>query len=375
MEVTVQSLYIRVGRCVSVQSIPRGTTIKPFVSIIIVNMNGRADLERCLPTVLKQTYPCYEVVVVDNDSTDGSAPYVAEHFPDVRLIASSTNLGYTGGNNLGFAQSSSTYLAVLNPDTQVDPDWLSELIDALEADPNAALATSKILLMDQPWLINACGNMISVAGLTFCRGVGEPATRYMQLETISAISGAAFVARRSMLDEIGWFDEHFFAYLEETDLSLRAMLAGYKSLYVPTSKVYHRYTFRFSERKSFDLEKNRLYMFAKIFRWRTLLALSPILFFAELLIWAYMLMKGPRFLRQKWRSYGWLWHNRNVIRAAHAQTQQLRRVTDRYIIDRLAPNLFFDQMIQAQVAKVLQFVTTPILSGLTKVSLRLVDEK
>jgi GT2 family glycosyltransferase len=337
-------------------------------------MNGRADLERSIPAVLKQTYPCYEVIVVDNDSTDGSTEYVAQHFPEVRLIASGANLGYTGGNNLGFAQSESAYLAVLNPDTAVEPDWLSELVGALEADANAGLATSKILLMDQPWLINACGNMISVAGLTFCRGVGQPATRFMQPEIISAVSGAAFVIRRSILDEIGWFDENFFAYLEETDLSLRAMLAGYSCLYVPTSRMYHRYSFRFSERKCFDLEKNRLYMFAKIFRRRTLLAISPVLLFAELLIWAYMLMKGPRFLRQKWRSYGWLWRNRTIIRAEHVRTQQLRRVSDRYILERLVPNLFFDQMIQAQYAKLLQLVTTPILSGLTRVSLHLVDE-
>ncbi len=337
-------------------------------------MNGRDDLGRCLPAASNQTYPHYEVVVVDNASTDGSAEFIVEHFPKVRLIESGANLGYTGGNNLGFAQTESTYLAILNPDTVVEPDWLSELVAALEADPTAGLATSKILLMDRPWLLNTCGNMISVAGLTFCRGVGQPATRYMQPETVSAVSGAAFLARRATLDEIGVFDEQFFAYLEETDLSLRAMLAGYTCLFVPTSKVHHRYSFRFSERKCFDLEKNRLYMFAKIFQRRTLLALSPLLLFTELLIWCYMMMKGPRFLRQKLRSYGWLWRNRAMIRAAHNQTQRLRRVPDRYILQRLAPNLFFDQMIEGHYAKLLQMITTPILSGLTRFSLRVIHD-
>lgn len=336
-------------------------------------MNSREDLERCLPTVLAQTYPSYEVVVVDNASTDGSAAFVAEQFPAVRVIESGANLGYTGGNNLGVRETDSAYVAVLNPDTEVEPDWLSALVAALEAHPESALATSKILLMDQPWLINTCGNVVSIAGLTFCRGVNTPATYYQQLEAVPAVSGAAFVARRSALDQIGWFDEAFFAYLEETDLSLRAMLAGYTTLFVPTSRVRHRYTFRFGERKCFDLEKNRLYMFAKLFKPRTLLALSPILLFAELLIWAYMVMKGPRFARQKARSYGWLWRNRQQIRAAHHATQQLRRVPDSAILHRLAPNLFFDQMIDAQYARLLQFVTTPILSGLRQVSLRLAD--
>jgi GT2 family glycosyltransferase len=348
-----------------------GTTIKPFASIIVVNMNGRTDLARCLPAALAQTYPSYEVVVVDNDSTDGSAEYVAEHFPAVRLIRSGANLGFTGGNNLGFRHTTGEYVALLNPDTEADPGWLAALVDALQRDERAGLATSKILLMDQPWLINTCGNIISVAGLTFCRGVNMPATRFNEPETVPSVSGAAFAIKRDVLDEIGWFDEAFFAYLEETDLSLRAMLAGYTCLYVPTSVVRHRYAFRFNERKCFDLEKNRLYMFAKILRPRTLLALGPVLLFAELLIWAYMVMKGPRFVRQKWRSYGWLWRNRALIRAAHARTQAIRRVPDQSILEQLAPNLFFEQMIQAHYARLLQNITTPILRGLTRASLRL----
>jgi GT2 family glycosyltransferase len=344
----------------------------PRVSVIIVNTNELHHLRKCLPAVTRQSYPDYEVIVVDNASTDGSLEFIEREFPAVRIVRSSTNIGYTGANNLGFQASNAAYLAVLNPDTEVDEDWLGELVGALEARPDVGLATSKILLMDQPDVINACGNVISVAGLTFCRGIGRPANEFSRVEEVPAVSGAAFLIRRSTLQEIGPFDADFFIYLEETDLSLRALLAGYKCLYVPTSKLYHKYIFKFSERKCFDIEKNRYYMLAKSFRFRTLLLISPILLFAELLIWGFMLTKGPRYVWQKLRSYAWLWHNRSKIRAAHAATQKIRRISDRALFLQLAPRLQFEQTAPGLQAQLLHLATTPVLSGLAKVSTKLI---
>src|SRR5262245_30806195 len=104
--------------------------IRPLVSVIIVNTNELHHLRRCLPAITRQSYPCYEVLVVDNASSDGSIGYIKEHFPEVQVIESATNLGYAGANNLGFKSAQGLYCAVLNPDTEADHNWLGELIKA-----------------------------------------------------------------------------------------------------------------------------------------------------------------------------------------------------------------------------------------------------
>src|SRR5262245_42386395 len=122
------------------ETVQRGAN--PLVSVIIVNTNELHHLTRCLPSVASQTYPNYEVLLVDNASSDGSIAYVQQHFPSVRIVRNPGDLSYPGGNNLGFKVANGTYFAVLNPDTEVDSHWLSELVQALEANPGAGLATS-----------------------------------------------------------------------------------------------------------------------------------------------------------------------------------------------------------------------------------------
>jgi GT2 family glycosyltransferase len=350
----------------------RDQTNVPLVSVIIVNTNELHHLIRCLPTVRQQSYPNVEVLIVDNQSTDGSVEYIRSHYPEMRVIESKVNLGYPGANNLGFEMANGEFFAVLNPDTMVDRDWLIELVVALEAHPRAGLATSKVLLMDDHSKINACGNVVSVAGLTFCRGVGEPSTAFSQQEEVLAVSGAAFLIRRSTIDAIGPFDAGFVAYLEETELSLRARLAGINSLFVPASHAYHHYSFRFGEKKCFHIEKNRYYMLLKLFQLRTLLLLAPILLFSELLVWSYMLMKGRRYLYQKWLSYRWLWQHRATIRASRISTQNLRLVSDRELLQLCVPHFMFHQMVQRRFASVLDSLTRPVLSGLSNLVLRFV---
>jgi len=330
-------------------------------SVIIVNTNELHHLKRCLPSIFRQRYPDYEVLVVDNASTDGSVEYVAREFPQVRIIRNETNLGYAGANNVGFKHAAGDYIAVLNPDTQVEPDWLKELVIALQADPWAGLATPKILMMDDPGRINTCGNEITFTGLTFCRGLDQLAEKYDQLEVVSAVSGAAFVIKRSVLEQIGGFDESFFIYYEDTDLSLRAMLAGYTCLYVPTSVVYHQYAVRFSPRKYFLLERNRYFSLLKTLRWRTLIVLLPMLLLSELLAWGYALLRGPEHVRSKLRSYVWLIGNRQQILEARSRVQALRRVDDRVLLGRFSHRLTFTQLTNPWMATMLEKIFTPLL--------------
>ncbi len=340
--------------CVSEALLPR-------VSIVVVNTNELHHLEHLLPSLFAQDYPDYEVLIVDNGSTDNSLNYVTENFPEARIICNQRNLGYAGANNAGFSSASGQYIAVLNPDTRVEPGWLREIIMALESDSEAALATPKILLMDNPQKINACGNQITFSGLTVCRGLDEPAHHYPTQEIVSAVSGAAFVVRKSVLDRIGGFDERFFIYYEETDLCLRAMLAGYHCLYVPRAVVYHHYSFRFGACKAFWQERNRYFALLKTFDWRTFVVLSPTLALGEAIAWGYAILHGREHIISKVRAYGWIVSHRREIKDARRQTQLLRTTKDRAILARLNHRINFAQTASPLIASFLDRVVNPLL--------------
>ena len=188
-------------------------------SVIIVSYNSREDLKRCLPSLLPSLGAQDEVIVVDNASSDGSAGWLAQSYPQIHLVNSPDNLGFAGGNNLGAHYANGRYLAFLNPDTVVEPGWLEALIAALESHPEAGLATSKILLLSDPERINTCGNDVHISGITLCRGMGLLRQSFSSQEEVSAASGAAFVIRKDVFEALDGFDERFFMYMEDTDLS------------------------------------------------------------------------------------------------------------------------------------------------------------
>jgi GT2 family glycosyltransferase len=338
----------------------RDSAIPPRVSIILVNTNELHHLKPCLHSIFQQTYPNFEVLLVDNASTDGSLEYVREAYPSVKIIQNTTNLGYAGANNVGFKHANGELVAVLNPDTRVNPDWLIELVPLMQAQ-QIGLATPKILLFDQPNLINTCGNQVTFSGLTFCRGLAQARQCYPVPEIVSAVSGAAFVIQKSLLDQIGGFDERFFLYYEETDLSLRAALAGYSCLYVPAAIVYHQYTFKFSPQKAFYQERNRLFCLLKTFRWRTLLALLPSLLVAEIVAWGYACLHGPGHLVQKFCTYTWLIANRSQVLAARRTVQALRRVSDRAILEHFDCRLNFTWTTRPWLATLLDLTINPLM--------------
>lgn len=337
------------------------TVALPLVSIILVGHNSLSDLQRCLPTLARQRYDQCEILFVDNASTDGSVDYVMREFPNAKIIHNSINRGYAGANNVGFQQARGEYIAVLNPDTEVHADWLREMVLALQAHPSAGLATPQILIMEQPSRVNTCGNDVTLTGLTFCRGLDQAAGTYSQVERVAAVSGAAFMIRRAVVEEIGGFDEEFFLYFEETDLSLRAGLAGYDCLYVPTAVVLHDYDFRFSADKCYWQERNRYYSLLKTLRWATLLVLLPSLLLSEIIAWGYAGLQGRAHLRSKLNSYSWLFSHRVQISEARSAVQRLRRVNDRVLLRGFNHRLSFTRTVNARVAHVLDVTVNPLL--------------
>lgn len=183
-----------------------------------------------------------DIIIVDNGSTDGSADFVAEKYPGVRLIRHARNRGFAGGVNAGIKHAlnhSCEFVALLNNDAIVDKDWLKNLLNATQKQPKAGVITGKILDRNKRSL-DSTGECFSTWGLPFPRGRGETNTgRYDNDTIIFAASGGASLYRAKMLREIGLFDENFFAYYEDVDISFRAQLAGWRILYEPKAVVYH----------------------------------------------------------------------------------------------------------------------------------------
>jgi GT2 family glycosyltransferase len=326
-------------------------------SVIVVAYNSRAYLEPCIQSILADIEPDDELIVVDNGSSDGGATFVREHFPAVRLVEGE-NVGYAGGNNNGAAIARGEFLVFLNPDTVVEPGALDALIAPLERASDIGLTTACVVHMDRPGIINTCGNTMHYTGLTYCRGAGRPRTDFAISAEIDAISGAAFAMRRSLFERLGGFDARFFMYCEDTDLSWRAQLAGYRCIYAAGAVVRHDYRPSFSPVKAFYLERNRHLMLLKNLRRSTYRQMLPGLLLAELVTWGFLLLKGPRFWGVKLRVYRAIYREWRVIRVIHREVG-LQQTNDLTIVARLTHRLEFEQLAGSILARAAGMVFHP----------------
>ena len=210
------------------------------VSVVIPTWNGRALLDVALGSLSRQTLAADEVIVVDNGSTDGTAEHVRTAHRGVDLIALPDNTGFAAATNRGIERASGDVVVLVNNDVELHPEFLGELVAGLEADPGAASAAAKMLRMDDHGVIDAAGDTLRWSGVALQRGQGEPDRGQYDApgRVFSACAGAA-AYRRSAFDELGLFDESFFAYLEDVDWGFRAQLAGRACVYVPTAIAYH----------------------------------------------------------------------------------------------------------------------------------------
>jgi GT2 family glycosyltransferase len=208
--------------------------------VVIPNWNTQRFLGPCLDSLRRQTFQDFETILVDSGSTDDSLSFVAENFPEVRTIALGKNRGFSGAVNAGIRVSESEYVALLNNDTEQDPRWLEALVRAAEAHPEAGLFTSKQIDFANRRLLDGAGDALRLSGLPYRLGHGEPDLgQYDRATFVFGACAAAALYRQSVLDNVGLFDEDFFAYCEDGDLSFRAQLAGYRCLYMPEAIIYH----------------------------------------------------------------------------------------------------------------------------------------
>jgi GT2 family glycosyltransferase len=254
--------------------------VPPDISVAVVNWNRRDYLRACLSSLSGQRGAEFEVIVVDNGSSDGSAEMARSEF-GVRVIANAANLGFCAANNQAFAAARGQFIALLNNDAEAVPDFLANLRRAFDAAPDIGMAAAKVLAWEDPRRIDKAGHLIYPDGQNRGRGTGEIDNgQYERVEECLWPDGCAAMYRKEMLDAIGGFDEDFFMFADDAELGLRARIAGWRCLYMPGAVVRHRRGASLdaaSPRRIFLIERNRVQLAAKLFPW-SLLLLNPYYF-------------------------------------------------------------------------------------------------
>jgi GT2 family glycosyltransferase len=308
-------------------------------SIIILNYNGKEFLERCLSSVLNTNYPNFEVILVDNASTDGSVEFVKKNFPSVKVIANKVNLHFTGGNNIGIKAARGEYIVLLNNDTEVHPNWLSEIVKVMEIDPSVGLCQCKLLFMDNREEIDSTGGFINYLGLCEERGKGEiDKHQYDQIDEIFHAKGAALVVKREVLNEVGLFDSFFYYNYEDVDLCWRARLRGYKVVFCPKAIVYHHRSsptkkkFQLKSEGMFHSAKNVIRMIIKNYALINLIFVLPVLILIEISAAVLLPIKGQKDY-SKAIVKAMLWNIRNIKSTLEERRkiQLMRRMSDKDI--------------------------------------------
>jgi GT2 family glycosyltransferase len=293
----------------------------PLISVIIVNWNRKDLLEACLKSLRNQSFRDFEIVVVDNGSSDGSRELLsAPAWRDVRCIANETNRGFCAANNQGIAKARGELIALLNNDAEADPGWLAALADAARREGDYAMFASKIVSLDDPGAIDKVGHLIYPDGQNRGRGSGErDRGQYDRFEEVAWPDGCAALYRKSMLERIGGFDEDFFAYADDAELGLRARTAGYRAAAVPAALVKHRpgsTLGRYSAERIFLIERNRLWLVFKLFPLR-MWPLVPVYYMLRTLASAGAAMRGVGESAQAGRDLG-AWGLLKCLVRAHA---------------------------------------------------------
>jgi GT2 family glycosyltransferase len=241
----------------------------PLVSIVIVNWNGKRFLKGCLESVFAHGYNNIEVIFVDNGSTDGSVEFVREYFPQTVVLEIKENLGFAAGNNLGIEVARGEFIATLNNDTELADGFIEKLVEAAEGSgQRVGMWAPKILSMEERDIIDSVGGLLIYPdGLAKGRGrLEKDIGQYDGERDILMPSACAALYRKEMLEEIGLFDEDFFAYCEDTDLGLRARLSGWKAVSVPEAVIYHYYSAtggRYTPTKAYLVERNHFWVAIK----------------------------------------------------------------------------------------------------------------
>ena len=305
---------------------------QPLVSIIILNYNADQLLLDCVESIMETNYDNFEVIIVDNASVDDSHIKCKEKFKKIRLIENEKNLGYCEGNNVGIQDAKGDFIVILNPDTTVEPDWLSELVSVYNKCGEALYQPKHLSLNDKSVFMSA-GNMMNVFGFGYAREKGKKdINQHNTVEQIGYASGTCLFAPSSVFKKVGLLDPFIFLYHDDLDLGWRAAQLGIKSYYVPTSIIYHAesYMLGWNSEKFFWLERNRKYCLQTHYSKDTYSKIHPTLMLVDILVWLFYLSKG--FLGAKIRAELDLRKNRKKISERYEYLEHLKKISDRDLV-------------------------------------------
>lgn len=321
----------------------------PLVSVIVLNYNGMRFLETCFTSLTATEYRPLEIIMVDNASTDESVSFVKERFPDVKIITSPENGGFSKGNNIGIRAAEGKYVVLLNNDVRVESGWLTPLVQAAEADPAVAALQPKLRSMTDESAFEyagAAGGMIDCYGYPFLRGrvfdvIEKDHGQYDDTCDIFWATGAAMFLRTDILNQTGLLDEDFMFHMEEIDLCWRLHLAGYKIKAVPKGVVYHYGGGTLptgSYRKLYLNHRNNLFMLLKNLSGLSLLRRMTVRFIFEAINAAATLIKGDwTWFRAIIAAHIWFWTHLPLMLRKRRAVQKLRRVSDRDVFRSVYP--------------------------------------
>jgi len=320
----------------------------PKIIVLVLTFNGKEYLDECLSSLLNQSYPNYEIWIIDNNSTDGLQDYVNNKFSQIKTFFFKTNHGYAKANNIGmkkaFKLDDTDFVLVINHDTKSDKNMLEELINCYEKNKKLnkkiGLIQPKILLFTHHQKINTLGNSSHYLGFGYCKDYLKKDNKNIKDKEIVSVSGAAMLVSRNYYENIGGFDEDFFMYNEDQNLSWLGLMHGYEHFLASKSIVFHRYSFNLKPYKLYHSEKNRILMILQNYKLKTIFLLFPIILFNEFLLLFYFLFKFQIILKFKANYY--IIKNIKLILKKRKEIQRNRLISDKVIIQKFESILRFE---------------------------------
>jgi hypothetical protein len=305
-----------------------------LISIVILNYNAGKLLDECIDSIYKTEKVNFEIILVDNASTDKTYRECVQKFPDIKLIENEKNLGYCEGNNVGIRATKGEFVIVLNPDTIVNPNWLYELIHAYQKN-GEGIYQPKILATTDHNMLLSSGQFIQLFGFGYSRGKGEKHIEGQNhIEKIGYASGTCIFTSQKILEKLNLFDTFLFAYHDDLDLCWRASMLGINSFYVPTSIIFHPiegYSFKWSKFKFYLMERNRQYCILTHFSKASYFKMLPSLILVDFAVSLFYLKKGM-FITKIKTSLNIL-KNLTKISKKYEEIQSTRTFSDKEILD------------------------------------------
>ncbi|MBI4064985.1 glycosyltransferase family 2 protein [Candidatus Gottesmanbacteria bacterium] len=319
----------------------------PKVSVVILNWNGKKFLNDCFLSLKKVRYKPLEVILVDQNSSDGSGQYVRKNFPWVKLIASKINNGFARGNNIGAAAATGEYILFLNNDTMVTPDFLGRLVTACMNDMMIGCIQPEMRVMHTPSLLDEAGAYLTCTGFLYHYGYRKSYRLpiYKTKREIFSAKGACMLIPKKVLAQIGGFDEEFFIFFEETDLCYRMWLAGYKVIYEPDAFIFHVAGGDTSNtydrpRRIYLTFKNMNYSYLKNFGYFNLMTVYSIFVVLQMSLLCYFLFTGKfSLMRAMVAAYWWnITHMADIVDKRREVQGKIRKVSDQEINNHILHN-------------------------------------